>query len=87
MTIKDIASQIHYMSGGRINGEKFSRREFETALRMWMRDSERYIGSVTLNDGEWWFKVYRFGSGADQLDYDIDGDRLLDELLGKGGTV
>lgn len=85
MTIKEIAGQLHKMSKGHINGEKFTKRELENVFQMWMRNSTRYIGSITLPDGEWLFSLDRFGDKADQFDYTIPDTREQEmELMYKG---
>lgn len=60
MTLNQTARQLHKLSKGRINGEKFTIQELKEVLAMWMRDSDTYIGRITLPDGEWFFLVDRF---------------------------
>ena len=83
MTIKEIAKQIHQLSGGMVNGEKFTKAELEIAFRKWMQTGNRYIGSVVLPDGEWLFSLDRFGQKPDEYDYFIPYNRGQEQELYK----
>lgn len=81
MTIKEIADQIYKMSKGRVNGEKYTKRELEAVFRMWMRTGSEYIGIVVLRDGEWLFLIDRFGSESNEYDYYIPDTREHEKSL------
>lgn len=93
MTLHNIASQLHSLSDGRINGEHFTKAELERALQMWMRNSERnaiknaFVLEIVLRDGAWLAEVTRFADSPDGFDYWIPDTReqearLYEALLG-----
>lgn len=78
MTLREVASQVHALSHGRVNGEKFTKRELKNVFTMWMRESTRYIGEITLADGNWLFALGRY---ADEYDYWIPDTREQEQRL------
>lgn len=83
MTIKEIAKQIHGLSNGLVNGEKFTKSELEIAFQKWMQTGNRYIGFVVLPDGKWLFSLDRFGQKSDEYDYFIPDNRGQEQELYK----
>lgn len=83
MTIKETAKQLHKLSHGRINGEKFTLRELTEVINMWMRNSDTYVGQISLNDGDWFFLIDRFPHDNSQFDYYIPDTRKREKDLVK----
>ena len=87
MTIREIASQLHYLTSGHINGTKFSKRELEQALTKWMQNPEgnaipnTYVLELTLPDGNWYSSVSRFADCRDGYDYYIPDTREDEAIL------
>ena len=65
MTLHEVANQIHDLTAGTINGEHFTKTEFNTTLRRWMGLGEQMIFELTLPDGRWLCKVYEIRDGYD----------------------
>lgn len=87
MTIRETAKQLHQLSNGRINGEKFKLRELEEAISHWLKTSDTYVGRILLPDGEWFFLVDKFPYERNQYDYYVPDTRehekeLVKKLLG-----
>ena len=84
MTLKTVAHQIYNLSvAGYINGIKFSKSEFTTALAMWMRGTDRYIIEVALPDGRWLVKITQYAPSADGYDYYVPATREQEEVIRK----
>lgn len=80
MTLHDIATQIHHISAGRVNGERFSRHELEATLGRWLREPQsRYILEAELPDGRWLVKAENLGRGM--FDYYIPDTREQEAAL------
>ena len=64
MTIRKIASDLHKLSvGGYFNGEMFTVRELEDAIRTWMSYADRWVLEIALPDGRWFMTINRLASG------------------------
>ena len=89
MTIKEITKQVHKLSGGIVNGEKFTKKQLEDAIKMWMRTGDSYIGEISLPTGNWLFLIERFPHERNQFDYWIpdtrDQEKHLYKMLGIDG--
>lgn len=86
MTIHTVSSHLVDLSKV-INGEHFSKPRLEAMLNSLFRVSDRYIGTILLPDGEWFFMVTRYATKPDGFDYYIpdnrdDNERLANLLLG-----
>ena len=87
MTLHDIATQLHNLTDGRINGEHFTKHELESNLRRWMRHSElnklagRLVIEISLPDGKWLATVDQHSDGADGYDYFIPDTREQESIL------
>lgn len=92
MTLHDISTQLHNLTGGHINGERFSKQELEGAIRRWMRNPEglkipnRFVIEVELKDGRWLATIDRFADSPDGYDYYIPDTREQEDLLRKALT-
>lgn len=79
MTIHEVATQMHKLSGGRLNGEQFSKRELEGYIsRMFKGElalKNSLVMQIALPDGEWLCTVDRFADAADSFDYYIPDTR------------
>ena len=83
MTLHDVSTQIFNLTNGRVNGEQFSLLQLQANIATWCRIGEgRYIGSVTLPDGEWLYKLTKGDYGYDYFIPDTrdQENRLYDEL-------
>lgn len=82
MTLHEISNQIYDLTiDGFVNGERFTRRELEQAIRRWMRNPERNkipntcVIEVCLMDGRWLATIDRFADRPDGYDYTIPDNR------------
>lgn len=91
MTIHEIAHQLYNLSiDGFINGEKFSRRELEDAIKRWMTNPEklripnRYVIEISLRDGRWFATIDKVPGGYDYTIPDTREEeaRLIEQLIG-----
>ena len=79
MTLHDVATQVHRLSRGRINGERFTYAQLKANIATWCRiGNGRYIGSIVLPDGEW---LYELTSGDFGYDYYIPDTREQENAL------
>ena len=79
MTLHETAKQIHSLTGGRVNGEQYTLAQLEKNISTWcMIGNGRFIGSVTLPDGEW---LYELTSGDYGYDYCIPDTREQENRL------
>lgn len=79
MTLHDVATQIHSMTGGHVNGEKYSLAQLEKNIATWCRNAEgHYIGIVSLPDGDW---LYELTKGDYGYDYSIPDTREQENRL------
>lgn len=81
MTLKEVTKQLHKLSGGHINGEKFTRKELETAISAWLKTGDSYIAEINLPDGNWLFLIERFPTDQNQYDYWIPETRKQEKHL------
>lgn len=80
MTITTIANQIHDMAiAGYINGEKFTKKELSSCLRTWLKTKDQHIIEVSLPDGRWLCKVYRYAKN--EYDYFLPDTREQERRL------
>lgn len=82
MTIHEVASQIYHLTlGGFVNGEKFTKRELERVLRIWLKDAQNntipntVVVELCLPDGRWLSTVTKFADRPDGFDYWIPDTR------------
>jgi len=82
MTIHDIATQLYNLTfDGFVNGEKFTKRGLETAIRAWMRDvsgnkiPNTHVIEACLPDGRWLVTITKFADRPDGYDYSIPDTR------------
>lgn len=87
MTLHDVASQLHNLTAGRINGERWSLTQTQRYLHNWLvripaiegkAQAEQYL-TVTLPDGEWLAKAERLAGG--EYDYTIPDTREQESRL------
>lgn len=83
MTIKETAKQLCKLSGGHINGERYTLTQLKEVLSMWMRNTDTYVGRIALPDGEWFFLISRFPHNDNQFDYFIPDTREREKDLVK----
>lgn len=80
MTLNEVASQLYDLTGGRVNGEHFTRAELKNVIYSWTRPEcgSKYICIVTLPGGDWNCKLTR---GAYGYDYELPETREHDQAL------
>ena len=71
MTLKEASQQLFSLTGGRVNGETFTRSQLESNIASWTRDMSRntiknhYVITVSLPDGEWYAALTKTTDGYD----------------------
>lgn len=92
MTLHDIATQVHQLTlGGFVNGEKYTRRELERTLGIWLDRAEHnaipntVVFELCLQDGRWLCTASKVGNMYDYYIPDTREDerRIWDRLVGK----
>lgn len=81
MTINEMARQIHDLSKGQVNGEKFTLKELTDVFRIWLKSSDCYIGEITLPDGNWLFEIEQHSKRIDGYSYWIPENRKQEQRL------
>lgn len=88
MTLHEVSSQIYNLTlGGFINGEKFTKRQFESAVARWMRDADHnkiknaFVLEVCLRDGRWLCEILKYADRPDGYDYYIPDTREQEQVL------
>ena len=85
MTIREIAEQLHNLSGGQINGQHYTKAETASYIYNMFRGSlklkNRLVMQIVLPDGEWLMTVNRFSNEPDGFDYTIPDTREQEQML------
>ena len=88
MTLHDVSSQLYKLTlGGFINGEKFTKRQLDTALAMWMRHPENnkikntHVLEICLRDGRWLCEITKYADNPDGYDYFIPDTREQEQAI------
>lgn len=91
MTIREVATQMHNLSGGKLNGEQFSKRELEEYIsnmfRTGLKLDNTLVMEIALPDGNWLCTVDRFAYAADGFDYYIPDTREQEARIWKRLTI
>ena len=97
MTIHEVSTQLFNITlGGFVNGEKFTKRELEHVIHVWMevhdpshnKVANSHLIELCLRDGRWYATIDKFADRPDGFDYYIpdtreEESRLLDKFFTK----
>lgn len=87
MTIRELATQLHSLTDGRINGESFTKTELVEVITMWTRDmshnkiTNSHVIEVELPDGKWLATIDHYGTASDTFGYYIPETREEEQRL------
>lgn len=83
MTLKEVSTQLYNLAvGGYLNGEKFTKTQFIDAVKHWMRGGhKKFIGTICLPDGEWYYRINQYADRPDGYDYYIPDTKEQNEAL------
>ena len=88
MTLHDVSSQLYNITlDGFINGEQFTKHQFESALVKWMQTAEHnkikntHVLEISLPDGRWFCEVIKYADRPDGYDYFIPENREQEQKL------
>lgn len=89
MTIRELATQLHTLTNGHINGEAFTKTELIRVISMWTRDmshnkiTNSHVIEVELPDGNWLATIDHYGTAPDTFGYHIPESREEEQRLWK----
>lgn len=88
MTLNETAYWLMRLTGGKLNGETYSRKELTEVLKNAFRTGKSYFMHGTLPDGEWLIEVLQYRDARDGYDYYLpdtreEEARLIEKFLSK----
>lgn len=81
MTIKEVSNQLFKLSKGKVDGQKFKKKDLESYLSLKMGRRDAHLGRINLPDGEWLFLLDRFPNDKSQYGYYIPDTRERETIL------